>query len=145
MEVSMLIHEAIEEYLGSKQNSIARKTYEWYALFLSKFDAWCKEQGLTDLTQITILHIQRFVASAPTTNTNTRHHRAQIVKGFMAWCSRDDEMGVREKMVTRIEMPKVEQPDVEIYTPAEISKIFRACEKAKHPLRNREIGRASCR
>ncbi len=135
----MEITSAIEEYLGSKQNSITRKTYEWYALFLSKFDDWCKEQGLTDLTQITTLHIQRFVAAAPTNNTNTRHHRAQVVKGFLAWCARDEDMGVREKMVRRIEMRKVEQPDIEIYTSAEISKLFRACEKMKHPHRNRAI------
>ena len=48
-------------------------------------------------------------------------------------------MGVREKMVRRIEMPKQEQPDVEIFTDAEIAKLIRACERTRYPHRSKAI------
>jgi len=79
----MDISEAIGEYLDSKQNSITAKTYEWYDAFLTTFKKWCDEQHLTDLSQITAPIVQRFVAACPTDSSNTRHHRAQVVKGEM--------------------------------------------------------------
>jgi integrase/recombinase XerD len=135
----MEISAAIDEYLGSKQNSITHKTYEWYALFLGQFDDWCATQHLTDLSSITAPQVQQFVSATPSKNTNTRHHRAQIVKGFPNWCALDDELGVREKTVRRIEMPKVEQPDVDIFSKADIDKLLRACDKTRQPYRNRAI------
>lgn len=135
----MGISDAIEEYLGSKQNTITHSTYDWYAHYLHVFEQWCEENRLTDLSQITAPHVQQFASSAPTKNTNTRHARAQIVKGFLSWCSKDDEMGVKEKTVKRIEMPKVEQSEIILFTDAEIMKLFRACERMRHPHRNKAI------
>ena len=78
----MDIQAAIDEYLASKQNSITQKTYEWYAMFLGYFAAFCAQKNILTLSQITAPIVQQFVTAAPTANTNTRHHRAQIVKGF---------------------------------------------------------------
>ncbi len=135
----MEIAAAIGEYLGSKQNAITHSTYVWYALFLRLFDEWTTQQGITDLAQITPVHVQQFVSASPTTNTHTRHARAQIVKGFLTWCAQDEEMGVREKTVRRIEMPRMEQSDLELFTDEEILRLFKACDKTKHPHRNRAI------
>ncbi|HVB24142.1 MAG TPA: tyrosine-type recombinase/integrase [Ktedonobacteraceae bacterium] len=135
----MNIQAGIEEYLASKQNSITKDTYSWYNTFLTKFERYYKESNLTDLTQISIPHVQKFVASNPKDSEKTRHHKAQIVKGFLNWCSQDEDMGVREKMVRRIEMPKVVQPEIEIFTELDINNLLRACEKTNHPHRNKAI------
>jgi integrase/recombinase XerD len=135
----MNISAAIEEYLGAKQNSITHSTYAWYDRFLALFDAWCKDGGLDSLSQITPQHVQRFVAASPTRNTHTLHARAQIVKGFLSWCAQDDEMGVKERVVRRVEMPKVEQSEIEIFSDSEILRLFRACNKTQHPHRNSAI------
>jgi site-specific recombinase XerD len=135
----MDIHDAIEEFLGSKQNSITHSTYVWYSRFLSYFDDWTSQHKLTDLTQISAIHVQQFVSACPTINTNTRHARAQIVKGFLSWCSQDEEMGVKERTVKRIEMPKLIQSEVTLFTDGEIIRLFRACDKMKNPHRNRAI------
>jgi integrase/recombinase XerD len=135
----MDISAAIDEYLGSKQNSITQKTYTWYAMFLNQFADWCAAQHLNDLSSITAPQVQQFVASGRTSNTNTRHHRAQVIKGFLNWCAVDDDFGVKEKTVRRIEMPKVEQSDVDIYSDAEIDHLFKACDKTRQPYRNRAI------
>lgn len=135
----MDIHASIDEYLGSKQNSITHGTYEWYAGFLSLFDTWIAEQGISDLAHVTPVHVQQFVSASPTTNTHTRHARAQIVKGFLNWCAQDEEMGVREKTIKRILMPKMEESELELFTDEDILKLFKACDKTKHPHRNRAI------
>ena len=135
----MDIRAAIDEYLASKQNSITQKTYTWYAMFLDQFARWCDAHSITALSRITTPHVQQFVSDCPTNNSNTRHHRAQVVKGFLNWCAQDEDFGVREKMVRRIEMPKQEQPDVDLFTEADINKLMNACERTPHPHRNRAI------
>ena len=135
----MDVSAAISEYLDSKQNSITAKTYEWYETFLTTFKKWCDGEHITDLSQISAPIVQKFVAACPTDNPNTRHHRAQIIKGFLNWCAKDEDMGVKEKTVRRIEMPKTIQPDVNIFTLREFNRLVEACQKTKHPLRNKVI------
>lgn len=135
----MDIHAAIEEYLATKRNSITHDTYCWYCRFLDLFLQWCRENSLTTLPQLTPTHIQQFVAACPTDSPRTRHHRAQIVKGFLSWCAVDDETGVKEKTVKRICLPKVELSEVSTFTDEEIHRLLLACEKTQHPHRNRAI------
>ncbi len=135
----MLISDAIEEYLSAKQNSLTASTYVWYARFLDYFAEWANQHRLTEVGEVTAGHVQGFVAAAPTTNTHTRHARAQIVKGFLSWCSKDTELGVRRTVVERIEMPRLEQSDVELLTPADITKLINACDHTTHPHRNRAL------
>lgn len=135
----MDIHAAIEEFLGTKQNSITQSTYVWYERFLGYFDEWARMNGLTTLNQITAIHVQQFVAASSSSNTNTRHARAQVIKGFLSWCSQDEEMGVKERTVKRIEMPKLVQSEVKLFTDADIMRLFRACDQMKNPHRNRAI------
>jgi site-specific recombinase XerD len=131
----MDIRAAVDEYLTCKQNAITAKTYRWYEQFLRWWCDWCDRQNLTDLSQITTAHVQQFVASNPKDSSNTRHHRAQVVKGFLNWCAQDDEMGVRKKVVERIEMPKVVQEEVQPLTDKEMKAVFKAAERVKYPIR----------
>src|ERR1700676_4260918 len=112
----MNIRHAIEEYLAAKQNFITHDTYSWYATYLDQFSVWCKTKPLTTLSQITPGHVQQFASAAKTMNTYTRHARVQIVKGFLAWCAQVDEMEVKEKTIKRIELPKVEQAEIALFS-----------------------------
>lgn len=135
----MDIHNSIEEYLGAKQNAITSSTYAWYERFLGYFDEWCTKHRLTDLDQITAGYVQQFVSDSASTNSHTRHARAQIVKGFLSWCAQDDEMGVRKRTVERIEMPKIVQSEVELFTERDIARLMAACDKMMQPHRNRAL------
>ncbi len=135
----MLISDAIEEYLGAKQNAITHSTWVWYDTFLTYFYEWASQHRLTRLEELSASHVQQFVSDCPTTNTHTRHARAQIVKGFLNWCARDEDMGVRRRMVERIEMPKLVQSDISLLTEIEVGKLLRACEKTTQPHRNRAL------
>lgn len=136
----MTISDAIEEYLVCKRNSLTHDTYHWYDFMLSAFEKWCQAHALTSLSAVTPAHVQTFVSERPDLSDNTKHHRAQVVKTFLMWCAQEEEeFGVRESRVRRIEMPKVTQPEVEIYSPEDIRKLLAACEKLRYPRRNKAI------
>jgi site-specific recombinase XerD len=130
------ISTSIDEYLATKQVSLRWSTHDWYSRFLGQFEKWTIEHQLNDLSQITAGHVAQFIADTPSHNTYTRHHRAQIVKGFLSWCAKDSDMGVRKSVVERIEMPHIQESEVEIFTPNDIAKLFRAAERTKQPFRN---------
>lgn len=136
------IQGAIEEYLGAKQNSITRKTLDWYTEFLDLFLRFCQdhEPRLIELADITPTIVQQFVgACKPDASPHTRHARAQIVKGFLNWCAKDEDMGVRAKMVSRIEMPKLIASDIELFTETDIARLLRAADRMDQPYRNRAL------
>lgn len=135
----MEIAATVDEYLLCRKNALTHDTYKWYVWMLGVFEKWCTEQNITTLEQVTPGIVQQFVNAEPHLSGNTKHHRAQVVKGFLKWCAADEDLGVRAKMVARIEMPKVEQPDVEIYSPEEIQRLLIACESTRYPLRNRAL------
>src|SRR2546430_16274436 len=118
----MDIDDGIEEYLATKQNRITHSTYQWYDRFLHSFLDWTTAHRLMDLSQVQASHVQQFVADAPTKNSHTQHARAQIVKGFLSWCSKDAEMGGKRSTVERIEMPQIVQSEVTLFNEHDISK-----------------------
>jgi site-specific recombinase XerD len=121
----MLISDAVEEYLCSKQHSITHDTRAWYMYHLDHLVKWCSRRQIEHLSEITPALIQKALSEHPRTNSNTRHGFVQVVKGFLRWCSEDDELGVRERTVRRIELPKNTQPEVSIYTYEEITRLLK--------------------
>ena len=138
-EDSMDIKAAIQEYLASKELNWTHDTYRWCNFMLFRFQMWCKEQNLTELSQLTAVHVAQFANAEPKLSDNTKRGRVQVVKGFLRWCSIDPDLGVRERVVKRIEMPRVEQPEVSIYSEQEIKRLLEACAKTRYHLRNRAI------
>src|SRR6266700_5521185 len=136
----MELHGAIEEYLLAKQNTLTQKTFHWYSYFLSKFEEWCleKQPPINVLSHVTPGIVQQFAADT-TSNTHTRHARAQIVKGFLSWCSGDVETGVKKSVVDRIEMPRLVQSDVELFSAEDINRLLRTCDKLYYPHRNKAL------
>lgn len=135
----MDIHMAIEEYLACKANRLTHTAYRWYRWGLGAFERWCLAQGIAALSQVSAPLVQGFVAANPHAKGNTKHHRAQLVKSFLNWCTHDPAMGVKALVVKRIEMPKVDQEATEMFSQEEIMRLLKACEKTRSCLRNRAI------
>lgn len=133
----MDIDAAIEEYLACKKSIWTHDSYQWHRWMLGVFQKWCVTRDLKLLPQITAVQVQAFVLADPMLASNTKHHRAQVVKGFLSWCALDQDLGVTKKMLARIEMPKVEEFEVEIYSQKDIQRLLEACERTRHPLRDR--------
>jgi len=130
---------AIEEYLATKSPTWTHDSYHWYQKMLGSFLRWCESNNLIDLSQITAVQVQAFVAAEPQLADNTKHHRAQVVKGFLRWCVDDPDFGVKERTVKRIEMPVVEQSEISIFSDEEIQRLLSACDHTRHKLRNRAL------
>ena len=113
----MILSDAVEEYLCSKQHSITHDTRAWYTYHLDYLVRWCSQRQIKHVSEITPSLIQKAVSDHPRTNANTRHGFVQVVKGFLRWCSEDDDLGVRERTVKRIELPKSVQPDASMMDP----------------------------
>lgn len=52
-------------------------------------------------------------------------------KAFLGWCSREDDYEdvVNSKVAARIEMPKVQQKVIDVFTPEHLKALFAACEQ----------------
>lgn len=135
----MEIMAAVDEYLATKAPTWTHKSYQWYRKILGSFLKWCEANNVSELDRLTAVHVQAFVTANPLLSDNTKHHRAQIVKGFLRWCSDDPDFGVKEKTIKRIEMPVVEEQDVAIFSDSEIARLLTACEHTRHSLRNRAL------
>ena len=88
----MNILDTIEEYLAAKRNTITHDTYVWYECFLRPPGKWCKERHFTDLAQLTVGHIQQFVAVLQRLIQIQDMQEAQVVKGFLSWCAQDEDL-----------------------------------------------------
>jgi integrase/recombinase XerD len=119
---------------------------------LRYFLSWCERYNhkLEDLTQARIRPYLQFLrseykqANGKKLSDYTIHGYAQVVKGFLSWCSQEEGLDqyVGEKSVARIELPRVEKKIIDTFTPAEIERIFLACTKestAQLVVRNRAI------
>lgn len=135
----MRLEDAVEEYLGAKQNSITAKTLRWYKYHLTRFTLFCHEQDISAVSRITPATVQAAVNAYATENSNSNHGYVQVIKSFLSWCSKDEDMGVRDKTVRRIELPKLEESDVAIFTDVEVIKLLRACERMPLPYRAKAI------
>ncbi len=147
----MDIKSTIEEYLYALAD-LTSPTRRWYAYKLRYFTSWCEHYNYTleDLTPARIRRYLQFLRSeykqahGKQLSDYTIHGYAQVVKGFLSWCSQEEGLDqyVSEKSVSRIELPKVEKRFIPTFTSAEIEKLFMACTKEPTPqlvVRNRAI------
>lgn len=106
------------------------------------FTAWCEGQGLT-LEALRQVHVRRFLDDAATRNnpytgasisTYTLHGYAQVLKGFLNWCAKDDDMQelVNPKAL-KIEMPRVDFKVIGIFSDGHIARLYAACKREHLP------------
>src|SRR5258708_30723346 len=131
----MLVSEALNDYRYAILR-LSPQTQKEYLSKLSYFATWCEQQQpKISLDQVKQSNIRRFVEHLRThTNphtgqpitTSTMHGYCRVLKAFLAWCSREEDIEqlVSESTARRIEMPKVEQKVIEIFTPEQIHALF---------------------
>lgn len=134
----MLVSQAVDDYRYSILD-LSAKTQRWYVQKLSLFAAWCDGQGIA-LERLKASDVRKYLdtlRSTPSGKTGkllssyTLHGYVQVIKGFLSWCSREDELEelVSEKLPRRIELPRVDVKIIETFTPDQIKRLFAATEK----------------
>lgn len=136
----MQLSEAVEEYRYAKLH-LSPDTVRWYMDRLGPFVRWCEQEDIA-LESLRVGHFRRFLEHLrtkknPRTNlpfsTYTLHGYAQVVKGFLSWCSQEDGLDdiVAETLPKKLrkEMPKVEKKIIETFSQEQIKRLFTVCEK----------------
>jgi integrase/recombinase XerD len=134
----MDVKQAVEEYKYAIL-TLSPKTQSWYLEKLVIFAAWCEQKGIT-LETLRAADIRRFIDEQskrinPQTGklltTYTLHGYARTIKRFLNWCAKEEglEELVPDKLPKRIEMPRIEQKIIEVFTEDHIARLFKACEK----------------
>lgn len=134
----MTVEEAVEQYRYAKLR-LQPTTQVWYAEKLATFSDWCAREklALSDLNPHAIRRFIEQVASRTNPQTGkpissyTVHGYAQVVKGFVNFCMKDD-LPVSETLHKRIEMPPVKKKVIEIFTPEQQAAMFNACASKRY-------------
>jgi integrase/recombinase XerD len=136
------VSQAIEEYRYAILR-LSHETQDWYTDKLNVFADWCKREHIT-LDTLKMTDIRRFMdeirnRTNPQTgkplSTYTIHGYARTIKRFLNWCSREEglEQLVSDRLPKRIEMPRIEQKIIQVFTEDHIAQLFKACEKECTP------------
>lgn len=130
---------ALTEYLYSKDFS--PKSQTWYEQHLRLFFDWTAQhqcplhQPLKEIESLTPQHLREFLASLRTTpsarygrlvSTHTQHAYMRAIKAFVHWAIA--EGWLTEKVLRNVEMPKVEQKVINVFTAEHIDQLFAACK-----------------
>src|SRR5437588_12047342 len=122
----MQVQEAVDEYLFAVKN-LSDSTQKWYKRTLKVFVGWCERQGI-ELEQVKITHVRRFLAYVSDELPNQRtgqklseqsiHGYAQVVKGFLNWCGKEDGYDdvVKPALAKKIDMPRDEKKVIDTFT-----------------------------
>lgn len=137
-KTTMTVKEAVEEYRYAILKH-SEKTQGWYIQKLEVFAEWCELQQLC-IEQVRATHIRKFIdeiskrinpRTGKQVSSYTTHGYAQVIKGFLNWCSKEDELEdlVSSKVAARVDMPKVDQTIIETFTPEMIRAMLSVCSK----------------
>lgn len=135
-----LIDDTIDEYLSTKGLELRAKTMKWYTYHLGTLSDWCKENRISEPRElVTPQMLRRVNDEVHFENPTSRHGYMQVVRGFLNWCSTDEDLKIKELTLRRFRLPKVEEEDVEVFSDAEVKKLFKAAAQSVNPVRDAAI------
>jgi integrase/recombinase XerD len=129
----MQVRQALDEYQYATLDH-SPMTRRWYVQKLEAFAQWCHAQQLDDLDSVKPIEVRRFIGELRERDSQrtgrplssyTLHGYAQVIKGFLAWCAKEEL--ISERVAKRIEMPRVEIKVIETFNEEHIKRLFAAC------------------
>ena len=124
---------AVTEFLYAHE--YAEKSHRWYDGMLGVFAAYCAEQGITDIEDVSAPLVRRFFdcvrqrrdprTGQPVTS-QTVHGYARAVRALLNWCAREGLLS--EAVPRRVVMPKREQKVIQTLSIEQIDLLLRTAE-----------------
>lgn len=138
----MQVKEVLEDYLVAIQNHTTR-TQHLTEQRVSVFADWCENEQV-EVETLTIAHIRKFEQFIRNTPkkldgkpraSGTVRGFMRCVRAFLNWAAREPEYEelVSTKMINRIEMPKVDQKIIEVFSIEQLEDIWKACNGEDTP------------
>lgn len=135
---------AVTEFFYSKD--FTPDSHRFYKRTLNSFVAWAEGQGVTTVEDITSSLLRRYGASlreriSPRTGQRltgvSQHGYVNALRTFLHFCVREEWLD--ERVPNRIEMPKQEKKVLNILSPDQIQRLFRATEESQCPGEERAV------
>jgi site-specific recombinase XerD len=89
---SLSLNDALDLFLLDREaQNLAEKTLHTYRVRLTKFVAWCREQGVSAIDDLTHGHIRQYQAHLVKTMADTSaKNRIVSIKTFLKFCVTDE-------------------------------------------------------
>ncbi len=124
----MLLNELLEEFLlYAKSANRSERTLNWYQFYVPRFERFLDERGYsTNCADITPRLIREYIADLKARDSpHTLSNSVRTLKAVF-------NFGVKEELITidptrRIPAPKIPHREFEIFEPADIDTLLRAC------------------
>jgi len=134
----MLLEHALTELLLAKDYTplTALRREE----VLRQFLAWAKDNGATNVEEVTKNLIRRYIAhlrEKPNTrfgghlSSETQHGRASVLRMFLRFCAREEWLD--ERVVAHFDMPRHSQKVVQIFSQEHYVRLMRATDSCTLP------------
>jgi site-specific recombinase XerD len=131
---AITVQKAIDDFTKDATNTIKASTVEQYTRLLKRLSAYCKENGLLFLKQLTVVEVRNFRNSWTTYSPRTAGKHIEKLKRFFNWCGENGWVALNPAKPLRA--PKVGDTDVVPFSEEEIGKILKAADA--YTGRNRE-------
>lgn len=124
----MLIADALAAFLLDREaQNLTEKTLTTYQRRLSRFVAWCTDQGLTTVDAISTTNFRQYQATLTRSlaDTTARNHCIDC-KTFLNFCVSEGWVAVSP--ANRVKLPKVVDRLPTVLSPGQVRKLYQACE-----------------
>lgn len=121
------LSDALDLFLLDREaQNLAGKTLKTYKLRLSRFVAWCADQSLTEVADLTSTHIRLYQAELVKTLADvTAKNRMVDVKTFLRFCI--DERIIDTSPAERVKLPRVVERLPQVLSSDEVLRLHQAC------------------
>ena len=131
----MEVREMVDEYLDAKRQSLTSSTHKIYRRCLGTFVEWCEEKGheVSDLRRPVIREFMNNLKDRKTPKGRAFspgyiHMFGRCVRTMLIWSGKEEDFAeeLPRRVGQNMEMPKLVDMGIEIFTPSERSALFRA-------------------
>lgn len=122
------VAEAFELFLlDCEARQFTAHTLRFYRGRLTLFVAWCDEQALSTVADITPAHVRHYLVDTQRRGTSSAyvHSHARALRTFFNYCVRDGFLD--SSPFTKVKMPRLEKKILSALTNAEVQQLLGAC------------------
>lgn len=114
--------------LDCEARRLTPSTRQFYRAKLSVFLAWCDEQPVEQIGQLTAHHIRQFLVHIQRRDLSSQyqHNLARAIRAFLNFCVLDELLD--QSPFDRVQMPRVEKKILQAFTIQDIQRILRHCD-----------------
>lgn len=112
--------------LDNRARRLSPRTIEHHAFYLGRFFTWCQAQQVTQLHQVTPVHLRAYLVHLQELNwaDSSIHGAARDIRRFFRFCVAEGLLDVSP--MARVKMPRTPKMILPAFTPDDVDKLLQA-------------------